>query len=200
MESGAQQAVSHGGRVPGGLLQSAPCTPDPDPQTHACESGPLSQEPGQGGQWAPTRTNRFLMEILHRSVQPRLGSAGRCPPPPPHPGPVPPWSLGAWGAQGSQRPPRAAPGVQVGHEPQRGASLQDARLGLPAASWVLADVVEDEGRGLVQGAEVQRVAVGGRDVHDHGQRVGLQAPLLRVHDLGRESALSACPAARSSRA
>lgn len=133
-------------------------------------------------------------------MQPRLRGAGRRPPPPPDPGPVPPWSTGAWGTQGSQRPPRAAPGVQVGHEPQRGASLQDARLGLPAAARVLADVVEDEGGGLVQGAEVQRVAVGGRDVHDHGQRAGLQAPLLRVHDLGRESALSACPAARSLRA
>lgn len=61
------------------------------------------------------------------------------------------------------------------------------------------DVVEDEGGGLVQGAEVQRVAVGGRDVRDHGQRAGLR-PHCSAYDLGRESALSACPAARSLRA
>lgn len=98
-------------------------------------------------------------------------------------------SKGMKGSRGSHRPASplgaraAAPGVEVRHEPQRGAGLQDTGLALLAAARVLADVVEDEGRGLVQGAEIQRVAVGRRDVHDHGQGAGLQAPPLRVHDL-----------------
>lgn len=91
--------------------------------------------------------------------------------------------------------PGAAPGVEVRHEPQRGAGLQDTGLPVVAAAWVLADVVENEGRALVQGAEVQCVTGGGRDAHHHRQGAGLQAPPLGIRDLGGEggSPLSADP-------
>lgn len=79
------------------------------------------------------------------------------------------------------------PGVEVGHESQWCASLQDAGLLLAAAAWVLVDIVEDEGRRLVQGAEIQRVTGGCGDVHNHWQSTGLQPPALCIHDLcGKE--------------